>query len=144
MRHIFKPEPNVLKLLHIISSSTFQKLPIISTLLSFHYLLFPYYSVCFVVLAIDIQRNMDYIYFCCSYVLSNISDVQCVYISKMINEKHPHLSLNYIISHVTVMFNNYWLFFNHACEHPIILKLCLGVSYNFSELAQKNSNLYGL
>ena len=64
MRHVFKPEPNVLKLLQIISSSTSQKLPI-----SYFYFVFislpiiPYYSLCFVVLAIDIQRNMDYIYF---------------------------------------------------------------------------------
>ena len=84
MRHIFKPEPNVLKLLHIISSSNFPKithyfyfvfisLPIIP-LLFFMFCCFSYWHP---------EKHGLYIYFCCSYVLCNISDVHCIYISKI-------------------------------------------------------------
>ena len=45
------PEPNMLKISPIIPSSTFQNLPIIL-------ILFSYYSLCFTVSGIDIQRDM--------------------------------------------------------------------------------------
>ena len=56
-----------------------------------------------------------------------------LHISKMvIGQQKPSLQfLNWLISHVT----------HHAFERPIILKLCLGVSYNSQNYASKNSNL---
>ena len=74
-----KPEPNMLEILLIIPSSTFQKLPIIIILFSYHYLLFPYYSltVMFQVrIELDIQK-IWYVLVCCA----NFSDT-----SKMVNE----------------------------------------------------------
>ena len=64
----------------------------------------------------------------CSYCM-NDSDVYIHILGKMVNESHPRLSLNCITSYIChcfsliVIFNYYWLFFNHACEHPIILKI---------------------
>ena len=91
---ITKPDPNMLKILPIIPSSTTKKLPIILILFSYHYLLFPYYffTLMFQV-HIDIKRKKKLI---CSYQLycrysycANCSDT-----SKMVNESHPRLFLN--------------------------------------------------
>ena len=54
----------------------------------------------------------------------------------MVNESHPYLSLiTSSLMSLILIFNNYQLFLNHACEHPIILKLCLGVPYSSQNYA---------
>ena len=63
----------------------------------------------------------------------------------MVNESHLCLSLNCLISHL--LFDTYLNILKLAiilasfCEHPIILKLCLGVTYNSQKYAYENSNL---
>ena len=56
--HACKLEPNMLKILF----QYFPKIIHYSFLVSNHNLLFPFYSLCFIVSSIDIQRNMDLIH----------------------------------------------------------------------------------
>ena len=69
--------------------------------------------------------------FCCTYIdyCANFSDA-----SKMVNKSHPHLFLidSSLMSLFATDFNikKYRLFFHYAFECPVILKLCLCVSYH--------------
>ena len=66
-----KSEPNMLKILQIILSSVSQK---VAHYPYFILILFPYYSLCFFISCIDIQRNMYLNIFYCRYC-ANVSDV---------------------------------------------------------------------
>ena len=65
--------------------------------------------------------------------------VMYMHTSKIVNESHPCFSLNsFLMLPLILIFNIYVL--NYACEHPIVLKVYLGVPYNSQNYAQKNSN----
>ena len=61
--------------------------------------------------------------------------------SKMVSESHPCLSLNSSLM-LSLIFFLMILILNHACEHPIYLKLRLGVPYNSQNYAYKNIVTY--
>ena len=135
------PEPNMLKISPIIPSSTSQK--------------FTHYSY-FILILLSVILILFFMLYCFrywhperhgldAYFIVAIVQISVMYIhirSKIVNESHPCLSLySSLMLSLILVFNSYWLFLNYACEHPIILKLCLGVSYNSHNYALKISNL---
>ena len=97
---ISKPDPNMLKILLIILSSTSQKIThsyFILISLTIILILFFCTNVSGTYWHLE-KHELDMYWFCCRYIYcANFSDT-----SKMVNESHPCLFLIWLISHVTV------------------------------------------
>ena len=134
-----KPELNMLKILSISPSSTSLKITHYSYSYHNHIIL---YALLFQVLTSRETLQAWYI-LCSSWCVMTVMYIHIKYNSQW-KSSTPFLKFHHLLcycSSLILIFNNYQLFLNHACEHPIILKLYLWVSYNSQNYACIISNL---
>ena len=128
----YKAEHNMLKTSPIIPSNTSQKfthysyfIPI--SLFSIPFLL--WYCV------LTSRETWTWCIFCC---IAIVYMSVMYYTSKIVNESHPCLSLNWHISHVTVyhwfsyVSNSKQLFLHHTCECPIIPRIMFAITVTYN------------
>ena len=118
--------------------------PIIYILFSYHYLLFPY--VFFFCINVSgtywylEKQELDMYQFCCRYIVQ----VLVIQVKWSITSLLRFLKLTHLSCHclsLILVSNRYWLFFHYAFECPVILKLCLWVSYNSQNYPCQMSHL---
>ena len=125
-----KPDLNKLKILSIISSSTFQK--IYPLLFLYSHIIIYYFHIIFYASLFQV-RHLEKHRLDTNFAIAR--DAMYIHINQNGQWKSASLSLklHHLLYHcfsLILIFNDYRLFSNHACEHSIILKLCFKVPYN--------------
>ena len=124
-----------LKLYRLFLPTLLKNLPIILILFPYHYLVFRFYSFSLWYCVLTSRETWTWCIFCC---IAIVYMSVMYYTSKIVNESHPCLSLNWHISHVTVyhwfsyVSNSKQLFLHHTCECPIIPRIMFAITVTYN------------